>query len=167
MLKSADRSELIVCLSVYRVCVSNNVLHAFKLIRLIKEKIQSSNIEAIYIPYTPKLILPLPLFSVDEILRRGMQRRLSVWILNVKVIHSPCKCENQSKIGRLSLINIELKLFQDCQRLIGQTVIVYHAVHVILLVCRYGLADISYFDANAKPEYLAFLWEKGEKSPLP
>ena len=47
-------------------------------------------------------------------------------ILNVKVIHYPCKCEPLSKIGRLSLINIELKLFQDCQRFIGQTA--HHAI---------------------------------------
>ena len=62
-------------------------------------------------------------------------------IFNVKVIHYPCKCEPLSKIGRLSLINIELKLFQDCQRFLGQT-----AIHAVLLVCRFGLTDISYFD---------------------
>ena len=65
-------------------------------------------------------------------------------ILNVKVIHYPCKCEPLSKIGRLSLINIELKLFQDCQRLSGS--LVRRVYHAVLLVCRFGLRDISYFD---------------------
>ena len=56
-------------------------------------------------------------------------------ILNVKVIHYPCKCEPLSKIGRLSLISIEFKLFQDCQRFIGQTAIpCYLFVAVDLLI---------------------------------
>ena len=36
-------------------------------------------------------------------------------IFNVKVIHYPCNCEPLSKIGRLSLISIELNLFQELE----------------------------------------------------
>ena len=36
-------------------------------------------------------------------------------ISNVKVIHHPCNCKPFNKIGRLSLINIELNLFQGLE----------------------------------------------------
>ena len=56
-------------------------------------------------------------------------------ILNVEVIHYPCKCEPFSKIGGLSLVNIELKLSEDCQWFIGQTAIpCYLFVAVDLLI---------------------------------
>ena len=39
-------------------------------------------------------------------------------IFNVKVIHYPCNCEPSSKIGRLSLISIELNLFQELESVV-------------------------------------------------
>ena len=39
-------------------------------------------------------------------------------IFNVKVIHYPCNCEPLSKIGRLSLISIELNLFQELESVV-------------------------------------------------
>ena len=77
-------------------------------------------------------------------------------IFNVKVIHYPCKCEPLSKIGRLSLINIELKLFQDCQRFLGQTAIP---------CCFFGLSLWTY-------RYFIFWWSLirtplGQESCLP
>ena len=39
-------------------------------------------------------------------------------IFNVKVIHYPYNCEPLSKIGRLSLISIELNLFQEIESVV-------------------------------------------------
>ena len=39
-------------------------------------------------------------------------------IFNVKVIHYPYNCEPLSKIGRLSLISIELNLFQGLESVV-------------------------------------------------
>ena len=39
-------------------------------------------------------------------------------IFNVKVIHYPYNCEPLSKIGRLSLISIELNLFQELESVV-------------------------------------------------
>ena len=39
-------------------------------------------------------------------------------IFNVKVIHYLCDCEPLSKIGRLSLISIELNLFQELESVV-------------------------------------------------
>ena len=52
-------------------------------------------------------------------------------ISNVKVIHHPCNCKPLIKIGRLSLINIELNLFQGIES----------AVHWLDLVRRLYHAD--------------------------
>ena len=44
--------------------------------------------------------------------------RNRITIFNVKVIHYPCNCEPLSKIGRLSLISIELNLFQELESVV-------------------------------------------------
>ena len=45
-------------------------------------------------------------------------RRNRSTIFNVKVIHYPYNCEPLSKIGRLSLISIELNLFQELESVV-------------------------------------------------
>ena len=51
-------------------------------------------------------------------------------ISNVKVIHHACNCKPFNKIGRLSLINIELNLFQGLESAVHWSDLVrriYHA----------------------------------------
>ena len=50
-------------------------------------------------------------------------------ILNVKVIHQPCNSKPFSKIGRLSLINIELNLFQELESAVHWSDLVRRLYH--------------------------------------
>ena len=120
--------------------------------------------------------VPKPIWAYVNAKYGSRMRRNRSTIFNVKVIHYPCKCELLSKIGRLSLISIELKLFQDCQRFIGQMAIPCCFIGLSLwtnwnFIFWWSLIRTPMGRDSCLPMPGLSIWrfcgKRGKKSPLP